>query len=305
MPGQYDQTLSRQYPGLFVILLDQSESMGQKGVTNGVSKAKIVTNYVNDIIQRMIDIAQVNELSGRRKNYAYVSILGYNDKVYPLLSKNLKPLSLPDLDDQEKGMAPSERLIMDQSGKIIRRIQEKHRFWIEPEAKGQTDMTLAFEEAERVIQNWLSSPPEPISREQGAIMQMPRHMSFPPILINITDAKHNGRRDPDEVIERIGQMKTDHGHVLIYNCHITHESVQPCCFPPSIVELQHYTREKQAERLFYMSSEMPDILLHKGEQYMRMPITPGSRCFVYNANPDILLKFLQWTTLGKSEDRGR
>lgn len=300
MPGEYDQTLSQQYPGLFVILLDQSESMKEVD-QNGQSKASLVTTYVNRILQKMIDLAQVDEFSGRRKNYAYVSILGYNDEVEPLLSRgSMEPLSLPDLDDSARGKIFPERLILDESGKIVRRVREKMRFWVEPKTEGKTDMTLAFEVAEKVIQNWLNSPPEAISQGQHRQMQMPRSKSFPPILLNITDAKHNGRRDPEDVIERIRRMRTEYGQVLIYNCHFTHEGSQPCAFPANIGDLKKSTLEKQAERMFYISSEMPDILRDKARRHMRMPIDQGARCFVYNANPDVLLKFLQWTTLGTS-----
>jgi hypothetical protein len=296
MPDLYSQTLSRQYPGLFVILLDQSESMIQEDA-NGMSKAKIVTTYVNIIIQKMIEIAQVDEFAGRRKNYAYVSILGYNDNVYPLLTSPT-PMSLPDLDDKPLGIIANEKLIPDASGKIAKRVKEKIRVWVKPHASGQTDMTLAFEEAERVIRDWLDTPPEAIEQAPDGQTQKPRSECFPPILINITDAKHNGPRDPSDVINRISQMGTDYGQVLIYNCHFTHENAKPCFFPATLNELQQYTSERQAGRMFEMSSKLPNILTDKAEKYWRRPIPQGSRCFIYNADPDVLLRFLQWGTLG-------
>ncbi len=296
--GKYEQTLSRQYPGLFVILLDQSISMTEKEHDSGKSKADIVTSYVNSIIRRMIEYAQVDEWTGRRKNYAYICVLGYNDDVYPLHSKDNTPISLPDLDESAKGYLHEDKLFLDQRGRPVKRNKERVKFWIEPKAKGNTDMTLAFEEAERVIHAWLNSKPEYISQDIG--MQMPRSKSFPPVLVNITDAKHNGDRDPEEVVDRILQMGTDHGSVLIYNCHFTHETGQPTIFFPSdISEVKRLSKSNQAEKMFYMSSEIPNTLLSNARHVMQMPIKPGARCFVYNANPDVLLKFLKWTTLGR------
>lgn len=294
--GDYDQSLSRQHPGLFVILLDQSDSMTEKDVTTGETKSRIVTTHVNTIIQKMIEFAQVEEFSGRRKNYAYVSILGYNDNVYPLISNDLTPISLPDLDDMAQGNLPIQRKVVDKSGRAVRSSPDKIKFWIKPQEKGNTDMARAFETAETVIRNWLHSAPEFAGRDIG--MQMPRSESFPPVLINITDAKNNGKDDPEEVVQRIRELHTNHGNVLIYNCHFTHEGAEPCVFPRDITEVRNKTRTRLAERMFYMSSELPERLRAKAQRTMRIPIEAGARCFVYNASPDILLKFLTWTTLG-------
>ncbi len=298
MPNTYLQTLSRQYPGLFVIMLDQSVSMTEEVKDSGQSKASLVTLYVNSIISKMIEYAQIDEFTAKRKNYAYVSILGYNDRVFPLLPTGNTPVSLPDLDEMVRANVYVERKIVDDSGRVVRHLREKVKVWIEPKADGNTDMTYAFEEAETIIRNWLNSEPEYISAQLN--MQMPRHKSFPPVLINITDAKHNGDRDPEEVVKRISKLRTDDGNVLIYNCHVTHEGMKPCVFPNDINEVRTQTRSRQAERMFQMSSVIPETLRQKAQHVMQMPIPAGARCFVYNANPDILLKFLTWTTLGRA-----
>lgn len=294
--SQYDRALTRQYPGLFVILLDQSISMKEIEEGSKQSKAQIVTRHVNTIIQKMIDFAGVDEYTGRRKNYAYLCVLGYNDQVYPLLSATTTPMDLPSVDEATKGLVPVVRQARDASGTVIRNIREKIPFWIEPRAEGNTDIALAFEEAENVVRNWLRSSPEFISSELG--MQMQRNKSFPPVVINITDAKHNGESDPRRVADRIRQMGTENGNVLICNCHFTHEKTEPCVFPKDIREVEHLSGSRLAERMFSMSSPIPEELRKRAEHIMRQPVHPGARSFVYNADPDILLKFLRWTTLG-------
>ncbi|HEY0754325.1 MAG TPA: hypothetical protein VGD98_10215 [Ktedonobacteraceae bacterium] len=302
----YSQTLSRQYPGLFVILLDQSESMLQKDLSTGLTKADTATSYVNFIIERMIRIAQFEELSGRRKNYAYVSILGYNDAVYPLLRSPV-PVALPDLDESALGRANLTRLVPDGQGQAFKRVVEKTRVWIRPHGEGKTDMTLAFEEAERVVRDWLRSPRVPYEQALDGqfYLQGPREESFPPILIHITDAKDGGQQDPHPVSERIRQMETKYGKVLLFNCHFTHERVETCVFPATLQEVRSHTIERQAAYMFDMSSEMPEILRERARAYMQRPIPQGARCFIYNANPEVLLNFLRWTTLGTSEMGGR
>ncbi len=68
--ASYTREISRQYPGLFVILLDQSASMHEKvqGRYRVETKAEIVTRHVNTIIQELIDHAGVEETNpGIRK----------------------------------------------------------------------------------------------------------------------------------------------------------------------------------------------------------------------------------------------
>lgn len=299
--GQYDKELSRLFPGLFVILLDQSVSMSEIEEESGQSKASLATRHVNTIIQRMIDFAGTDEYTGKRKKYSYLSVLGYNDQVYPLLAHSLNPVDIPWLDENPLGEVSITREAQLPDGTVMRRITEKMRFWIEPRAEGNTEMAAAFKEAEIVVRNWLNSPPEFISNQLGR--QRPRSQCFPPVVINITDAQHNGDGNPPDAANRIRQLQTDNGHVLICNCHFTHKKSQPCIFPKNIKDVHHLANSDLAQPMFEMSSIIPEELRRRAELIMRIPIEPGARCFVYNADPDILVKFLRWTTLGNVQRR--
>jgi hypothetical protein len=279
--------------------------MSQIETKSGQSKASLVTRYVNTIIQKLIDFAPVEErtLPPRRKKYAYLCVLGYNDGVSPLLGPNFVPVDIPTLADKSLGDVPSVREIRDRSGNVVRHLTEYLPVWITPKAEGNTDMAQAFEEAEKVVRNWLASPPEFISTEMG--MQNPRKDCFPPVVINITDAKHNGNNDPDKAVERIRRLSTDNGNVLVCNCHFTHEDNEPCIFPSNIQEVRDRCHSQLAERMFEMSSVIPEVLRRQAEHFMRNPVPHGARCFVYNANPEILVKFLRWTTLGNAGVRIR
>ncbi len=300
----YSRSLSRQFPGLFVILLDQSDSMSQLITDNNQSKASLVTSHVNTIIQRLIDLAPFdhNPLGGNetRKKYAYLSVIGYNDIVSSLLSPNYMPVDIPSLYGRELGELSITRKILDGNGIVKEIIHDKQTIWIKPNAEGNTDMAQVFEVAERVVQGWLTSPPELISKEMG--YQAERSQCFPPIVINITDAKNNGNRNPQKIVERIQQLSTNIGNVLVCNCHFTNESNVPCTFPESLAEVRKSCQIKEdlevAERMFEMSSVIPEELLKQAQRYMQKPIKSGARCFVFNASPEILLKFLRWTTLG-------
>ncbi|HLX39182.1 MAG TPA: hypothetical protein VKR42_01560, partial [Ktedonobacteraceae bacterium] len=192
-------------------------------------------------------------------------------------------------------------------------VLEEQAIWIKPQAQGNTEMTRAFEEAEIVIKSWLNAQPEYISDLLG--MQKPRNECFPPVVINITDAKHNGDGVPQNVADRIRRLRTENGATLICNCHITHQRARPCIFPRDINEVQRSIRDAQdesaqvdvrlVERMFEMSSVIPEALRVKAQAVMRQPIESGARCFVFNADPDVLIRFLRWGTLGNLGAEGR
>jgi uncharacterized protein YegL len=298
MNGVYNRRLSRKHPGLIVILLDQSQSMEEIEASSGLRKADIVTRHVNLIIQRMIDFAPRDSHSGNPRKYVYVCVIGYNDDAEIVLPTT----DIAALDNNVPGKFREEIEEYDEFGNFVRTLIEEHKVWITPRWSGNTDMGQAFQKAEQIITAWLNSPPEFISQELGR--QSPRNECFPPVVINITDAKNNARYDPSQYAERVRALRTSDGNVLVCNCHITHRSGQSCIFPHDIAQLRllNLDQEQQelAERMFRMSSVIPATLLDTAQKIMGMDtINAGARCFVFNADPDVLIRFLRWGTLSK------
>jgi hypothetical protein len=297
--GKYNRALSSQYPGLFVILVDQSASMREIEEGSNRSKADLVTGQVNKILQNLIDLAPVEIKPGAgiptRKTFAYVCVLGYGDSVYSLLAPNFVPVKVPDLQGRMLGTVPVIHEIRGLNG-LVERLQENRPVWVKPKAEGNTEMLQALEEAENVIRNWLDSPPELISNEMG--YQSPRNQCVPPIVINVTDAKFNGDGDPEVTAEKIRAMCTTVGNVLLCNCLVTDKRNKSCVFPKDIREVEDLYQSKFATLVFNMSSIIPETLRKNAQRYISMLIEPGARCFLYNADLDILIRMLNWGTLG-------
>lgn len=321
----YTQELSRWFPGLFVILLDQSSSMKEpvKGYPKELTKAEIVTMLVNDVIKTMIENAGMEEtIPGIRKKYAYLSVLGYDNDVRPLLSTVDTPVDIPTLAKNHLGVIKVKRQKRDANGRLIETITESKTVWIEPYIGLNTNMTKAFERAREVVSHWLQQSPELISDDLG--YQMPRMESFPPVVINVTDGFYTTGGNPQEVVRDLCRLRTNNGNVLVFNCHFSLGSQGECIFPgqesgiPADFELpdnivqrlpadrserekhiQHYQRElyELAKNMYAISSVIPDPLRVGAQSVTRKLVRAGARGVIYNASFDILAQFLKWGTV--------
>ena len=163
-------------------------------------------------------------------------------------------------------------------------------------------MDKAFIRAQEIALRWLKSHPEP--------NQADRSLCFPPVIINITDAKHNGNGNHLAVSEQIRKYGTKEGNILIFNCHFTETMAQPAFFPGDIKDVEHLDEYGLARTMFLMSSTIPQSLREEAAPLLpkRQRLHSQARCFVYNADPDILIKFLRWGTQkrnAQSEGAGR
>jgi hypothetical protein len=285
----YTRRFTRRYPGLFIILLDQSASMVEEVEQYHASKADFATTAINSLIYEMVQAAGFDVSTGRRRKYAYLSILGYNDTVYPLLAP--EPMDIPFLGEHQRGMLPVVREVRDSVTGQLRRVTEQRAFWIEPRHQGKTQMAEAFMMAHEVARRWLRDRPEP--------GQAPRDECFPPIIINITDAQDNGKKDPLAVTYEIRRDGTQQGNILIFNCHFTTSMGQSQIFPADVMRIAHLD-PPFASQMFEMSSIIPEPLRRNAavELGLGREVPPGARGLVYNADPNVLVKFLHWGTIG-------
>lgn len=297
--AQYTERLSRQRPGLFVVLLDQSGSMQEQVDGEPLTKADYATAAVNDLIYTMCSEAGTDD-NDRVKKLAYISVLGYNDTVRPMLVGpngygSEMPLDIQYLSDHYMGIQEVQRSVYNQQRQDYDIILAQANYWIDPPvAAGRTQMAAALLKAQQIIQGWLdwNAPIPPM--EPG---QAPRNQCFPPVVINITDAELNGEGDPEAVAATIRSLGTAQGNCLIFTCHITKDRRQPVLFPSSPGELMglHPT----AATMFNMSSVLPDLIREKSTKVTHgISVPPGARGFVYNADARVLAEFLRWGTKG-------
>ncbi|WIG58560.1 MAG: hypothetical protein OJF49_001306 [Ktedonobacterales bacterium] len=294
----YTERLTRQRPGLFVVLLDQSGSMSEQVEGEQLTKADYATAAVNELIATMCDAAGVDD-SNQVKKLAYISVFGYNDSVMSVLNRPGgppgEPLDIRYLSQHFVGTQEVQRAIFDSGANTYRTAIVTAPYWIDqPKAEGRTQMAKALQQAQFIIQRWLDTAMPLPPQEPG---QAARHECFPPVVINITDAEHNGEGDPEAVAAAIRSQGTSQGNCLIFTCHITKDRRQPLVFPSSPAELVQL--HPTAVTMFNMSSIMPDLLREKAARITHgRQVPPGAHTFVYNANAQLLAEFLRWGTQG-------
>lgn len=289
----YTRRFSRRYPGLFIILLDQSRSMLEEVEGQNCSKADFATTALNELIAAMVDAAPFDDETGDRKKYAYLSVLGYSDQVHSLLTQSGTPIDIPYLGKNPRGVTRVTREVLDAHTGRYREVEEDRFYWIEPRTYNSTCMDKALMRARDIVREWLIAPPE-----SG---QAPRTQCFPPVIIHITDGEHNGLQDPVAIAAEIRSEGTLQGPTLIFTCHFTARMQQPCVFPPSADDVAHLNAF--AARLFEMSSVIPEPLRLKAREVAGRDVLPGARGLIYNGDTGVLLRFLNWGTIGTSSSR--
>lgn len=296
---KYSRRLSKRDPGLFIILLDQSASMGAKFVGTNISKADMVSSAVNRLLSNLIDASPYNFASQSISSYAYMSIIGYNEGTYSLLSPTMEPLSLSAISKSIRGYTHMLRNVYNFNTNSFEEITSMEPYWVEPFARGGSpNLAQALLIARNLIIYWLQSPPE--------IGQSPKMDRFPPIIINITD----GMSYDDENLFRVGgqikEIATNQGETLLFNYHIANLIEEESKLGESLLVFPH--NKSQVERfgqlainLFELSSILPDSLVQsvkfRFEDYVN--IKKGARGFIYNANIEILAELLSVGTFNQ------
>ena len=169
----------------------------------------------------------------------------------------------------------------DGAGGIVE-VTRKFPVWLRPKAGYGTPMCAALEAASAALSDWTAQHQD----------------SYPPMVINITDGEA-GDGDPVAWSQNIMELETNDGKVLVYNVHLSEMSAAPVQYPSdeSEVSIDEYARQ-----MFRMSSVFPDSVVEMASD-MGLPVTQGSRGYVYNADMVSLVQFLDIGTRAASDLR--
>ena len=167
----------------------------------------------------------------------------------------------------------------DGAGGVVE-VSRKVPVWLRPTDGLQTPMCEALSAASRAIREWTSQHPD----------------SYPPMVINISDGDATDG-NPEPVAQEIMALGTSDGNVLLYNAHLSEMSATPVRYLSDESDLPP---DEYAGRMFRMSSEFPAPVVDLAAG-MGLPVTQGSRGYVYNADMVALVQFLDIGTRAASD----
>jgi len=106
-------------------------------------------------------------------------------------------------------------------------------------------------------------------------------------VLHLTDGESSDG-DPSELGRQIMALGTDDGAVLLFNCHISSRRGSKIEYPIDEARLP----DGFARTLFQMSSQLPSNFLAAATQ-LGVHATPGSKGFVFNADPSSIVQFYE------------
>jgi len=259
--GSYSRPIGTTYPGLIMLLLDQSASMSDN------NKANLAATAVNRVIYEIMLASRSGEQINDR---CFVGVVGYGASIEPVVGGSISqvaanPIELEQVDkhDGAGGLVKMELPI-----------------WVKPKAEDGTPMAEAMEKAYTLIETWARKNPD----------------SFPPVVINVTDGEPNDfdKNTGDaprtrEAARRLMGLGTSDGQSLLFNAHISGASAIA-----AEIQLPHSDagiRDPYARLLFSISSVLPPPLMVQAQKAGFSP-QPGARGMVFNASAETLIKLL-------------
>ncbi|MCX6219085.1 hypothetical protein [Spirosoma sp.] len=277
----YTAQIMRQNPTAFLFLIDQSGSMDELTTyrEQTVSKAEAVAQIINQTLCELLLRCQKGD---EIRHYYDVALIGYGGQ-----SSQQANLLWSGTMDGKAFLSPAElaqatiRVDEFATQRTIRgrtiAVTERRPVWIEPVHRHRTPMKSALLLAESLVQQWLAA-------HAGKDV-------YPPTILNITDGVATDGTDEDLLAcsERVRQLHTLDGHVLLMNIHIAPERGKAVLFPSNASELGN---DPYARLLYDMSSEMPPPYHTDIASLFDLDQRPLYVGMCSNANMDALVKFM-------------
>ncbi len=280
----YSADISRNNPGCFLFLIDHSGSMD--GSLGGQPLRKM--DGAADAVNRILDaISQRCSQGMDVRDYFHIGVITYttDDAGAPDVQSALPGTSpeqpfLP-ISEVVDAAQVEERQVKesDGAGGIVE-VTRKFPVWLRPEAKWGTPMCAALSTASKALYDWITDHPD----------------SYPPMVISVTDgAATDG--NPVPLAEEIMAMETSDGNALVYNAHLSEMNAMPVQYP---ADESAVPEDEYAAQMFRMSSEFPPQVVDIAAG-LDLPVTQGSRGYVYNADMVALVQFLDIGTRAASD----
>ena len=273
----YQKQVGTPYPGLFIILIDQSGSMDAP-FENGNSRAEIAARAVNRCIQSILQRCKVME---QTKDRCYVVVIGYGAPTVNPKAGGQKAYLIVGgkISEVEKQMIRTDKLkiptkVSDGAGGLMDGEKTINLdIWVDPYVEGNTPMDEAFMKAEEFASKWVLEHPD----------------NFPPVVINVTDGEPNDPPAAEKAARALMSVATSDGNLLLFTAHISGGQGKKI-LPANEPELSN-----QFEKLMYrLSSEIPASMIDLAKKAGFENARTGSRGLVINATASEMIQLIDF-----------
>ena len=223
----YTAQITRNTPTAFIFLVDQSVSM--KRITNFYGEqisladavARIVNQQIFNLILRCVKMDDV-------RHYYDIAVIGYGHEVYSGWNGTLAGRDF--VSPEEIKNNPYKRItvreeVRTRKGTQIKEIEKDQ--WLVAKCDGHwTHVHKAFDRAKQLLDKWM--------------IEHHNKDCYPPTIINITDGQFTDATR-EQIIQQANELKsmfTNDGNVLLWNIHITPNSVEQVLLPVGKTELK-------------------------------------------------------------------
>lgn len=240
----YTAQITRNTPTAFIFLVDQSVSMKRmtslygEQISLAEAVARIVNKQIYDLILRCIKMDEV-------RHYYDIAVIGYGHEVYSGWNGTLAGRDF--VSPEEIKNNPYKKITVREEVRTRKGIQVKEiekNQWVEARCDGHwTHVHKAFAKAKQLLEKWME-----IHHDQDC---------YPPTIINITDGQFTDatREQIIQLANELKSMFTNDGNVLLWNIHITPNTVEQILLPAGKTELNG---NNYSELLYDMSSLLPE-----------------------------------------------
>ena len=276
----YSAEISRLNPGCFLFLIIQCMT---------------VPDYSADAVNRIVDTLSQRCSSGMDiRDYFHIGILGFTTggflgmggmkNTYALPGTTPERPFLPISQVVEVAEIQEKKVKENYGGGEIVEVTRRMPVWLKHHNGGFDPMCQMLESIERPLVNWIYEHPN----------------SYPPIVIIICDGWATDG-DPQGVAQRIRNLRTNDGNVLLFTVHLSHNnSSLPTLFPSRADGLQSLGEgQDDSKMMFNMTSVLP-WSSRQAAADLGFQVDELSRGFVLNADAVSLAQFLDIGTRGPS-----
>jgi hypothetical protein len=243
---------------------------------NAGAKAAFLADAINRFLMDQVLRCTIGD---EIRDWFHVGVLAYGDNsvrsAFGGALSGRQLVSISEVGDNPARVEERTKREPDGAGGLVE-VRVKFPVWFESVASGNTPMCKAFQEAQSIVQSWLSQHPE----------------CFPPIVIHFTDGESTDG-DPSSAMDSLKQLSSEDGSVLLFNVHISsNRQAQPVIFPDSSSGLP----DEYALMLFNTASPLipPMRAVATASGYS---VTDGAKGFVLNARPAHIIEALSIGTV--------